>query len=91
MEELNSIMHHQLYLEERNKLKITGVTDIGIFNDESISVSTVQGDIIVRGENLHITKIDVDSGELLAEGNFYDVSYLEQQNKNESFFAKLFR
>ena len=91
MEEINLAMPHGVYLEKRNKLKITGVTDIGLFDEESITASTTEGNIVIMGEGLHITRIDLDSGELLAEGNFTGFTYTERQNKNESFLSKLFR
>ena len=66
-EEKRSTGAHNLILEERGSLTVTGVSDIDSFDEETVVVYTDLGELTVRGSGLHINKIDVDAGELELE------------------------
>ena len=53
----NGYSRHKIILEEREKLSITGVTDVIAFDEESITADTDMGVITIRGEGLHISKL----------------------------------
>jgi sporulation protein YabP len=55
---------HHIILEDRRLLSITGVTDIDSFDEETVAVYTDAGELLVRGVDLHINRIDLDTGEL---------------------------
>ena len=63
-EEKRSVGAHNLILEERGNLTITGVEDVDSFDEETVVVYTGLGELTVRGSGLHINKIDVEAGEL---------------------------
>ena len=46
---------HSLTLCDREKLTLTGVTDVDAFNEEEITVITDFGELTVKGELLQIT------------------------------------
>ncbi|MBQ3074365.1 MAG: YabP/YqfC family sporulation protein, partial [Ruminococcus sp.] len=54
MQELSQGREHSLTLVAREKLEISGVSDVKGFNEDTISVITDRGNLIVKGENLHI-------------------------------------
>ena len=92
MEEKNlSAIQHSVIMEDRKKLRISGVNDVDSFDENNITAYTALGDINVTGENLHIMKIDVEKGELFLEGNIYSFSYIDKPEKSENFFSKLFK
>ena len=56
-----------------------------------IIASTDYGELTVKGEKLHITKLSLEIGELCIEGNIAAISYADVPDKNVSFFSKVFR
>jgi len=83
--------HHHLIMEERHSMTVSGVTDIERFDEEEVVVSTELGQLSIKGQGLHLNKIDVEDGELSIEGELDSVSYSQQQVKGGSLLAKLFR
>ena len=61
---------HSLQMENRERLRLTGVSDVSGFDENLIALTTDMGELLVRGEGLHIDKIDLDAGllELLDAG-----------------------
>lgn len=91
MEENKIKMPHNLVLEDRKKLNVSGVCDVDSFDEETIVVYTQMGELTVRGNDLHINKLSVETGELLIEGLIYAVIYTDDGPKKEGFFSKVFR
>lgn len=81
---------HNLMLEERNKLTVSGVTDIGGYDEQTIVAQTEKGELTVKGEGLHIIRMSVEMGELQVEGNIVSLQYSEIQPSG-GFFSRLFK
>ena len=82
---------HNLILEGRKKLSVSGVSDVESFDDQTIVVYTGLGELCVRGQNLHIGKLSIESGELSLEGEVSSLVYTDQQKNGGGFFSKLFK
>lgn len=82
---------HALQLEERNKLTVSGVSDVDSFDEGTVVVYTSLGELTVRGEGLHILKLNTDTGELMLEGTVREMTYAAVRARSDSFFGKLFR
>ena len=80
---------HNLSLEDRSRLSVTGVEDVESFDETVIVMNTSQGNLIVRGSGLHIGKISVDVGQLSVEGSISELSY-EDKAPSGGFWQKLF-
>lgn len=81
-----------LLLENREKLCVTGVVDVESFNDQSIVAITDLGVLIIRGEELHINKLNLESNELIVEGDIFSLEYSDgETGKSKSFFGKMFK
>jgi sporulation protein YabP len=78
-----------LILDNRKKLSVTGVEDVVGFNDESVSLKTVKGDLLVSGSSLHISKLDLDTGNVELEGIINSLQYSREKN-DKSFMQRLF-
>ena len=89
-EKINS-HHHKIIMDSRRNLSITGVTDIDSFDEQMVAVFTDVGELIVRGSGLHIGKIDVDSGELILDGDIESLEYTDTISSGGSFISRLFR
>ena len=80
---------HSLQLEGREKLSLSGVEDVTGFDESLIVLSTAQGELSIRGEQLHIGRIDLDAGELEVCGSIRELSYSEA-GPARSLWARLF-
>ena len=83
---------HRIVLEERERLLINGVTDVISFDEESISADTDMGVIMIRGEGLHISKLNLDEGVLQVEGNVGMIEYADGVvSKGGFLLGKIFK
>lgn len=82
-----------LILENRERLNISGVIDVESFNDESVVVDTELGVLVVRGVDLHINKLNIDSSELGIEGEIVSCEYSDRDSRSKGggFFARMFK
>ena len=80
---------HSLILDKRKKLNLTGVTDVMGFDEQTVSLSTDCGTLIVKGENLHINKLNLDSKDVCIDGTINSLQYLTESTK--TLRSKLFR
>jgi len=82
-----------LILENREKLSLSGVIDVESFNDETVVVDTELGVLIIRGADLRINKLNIDSSELSIEGDIISCEYSDRdlRSKGSGFFARMFK
>ena len=81
-----------LVLENRNKLSVSGVNDVLSFDDQVVIIETELGLLTVKGENLKINKLNIDTSEVIVEGEINSLSYSEHQMKSEGgFLGKIFK
>ena len=84
-------LSHNLILKERKSLNISGVLDVDSFDDNAVVAYTDLGELTIKGRNLHINKINLDSGDLELDGEVYSLEYAEDRPAERGFFSKLFR
>ena len=58
-----------IVLENREKLSISGVLDVLSFDDQIIIVETELGLLTIKGEDLRINKLSIDTSETIVNGN----------------------
>lgn len=83
-----------LTLENRKKMTLNGVSEILSFNEEQILLITVLGNMDIRGEELKMTKLDVQNGDVVITGRISYVVYTtnEKKSKNkDGILSKIFR
>jgi len=82
-----------LNLESRRKLSLTGVAEVVNFNDKQITLNTNFGVLNIKGENLKMTKLDVQNGDIIIIGKINSFVYSggEARQDNESILSKLFK
>ena len=81
--------NHALSMENRETLSLTGVDDVSGFDEGSVVLSTALGSLTVRGEDLHIDRIDLELGELEVRGRIRELSY-EDPSPTGSLWSRLF-
>ena len=81
-----------LVLENREKLNVSGVNDVLSFDDQVVIIETELGMLTVKGENLKINKLNIDTSEVIVEGKINNLAYSEHQAKVEGgIFGKIFK
>lgn len=83
---------HNLILENRNRLVLTGVTDVDNFDENAISLFTELGELVIRGRKLHINVMNVETGDLSVEGDITALVYGDKDRKRKpTVMGKLFK
>lgn len=82
---------HNLILEDRKHLMVSGVSDIDSFDEETVVIYTQMGELTIKGSDLHINALNIDTGELTVEGNMYSFVYSDVDKSKGSFFSKIFK
>ena len=89
---IDSPLPHNLVLENKQKMTATGILDVDTFDEGKIVLFIRDDTLIIEGEDLHIQKLDVASGELTIDGEIYgttNTGCAQGQNKSKGFFTKL--
>lgn len=85
------LLPHNCILEDRKTLSVSGVNDVGSFDEQTIVAATDYGELTIRGEKLHITKLSLEIGELCIEGKISSLQYADVIEKSGSFLSRVFR
>lgn len=82
-----------LVLENREKLSVSGVNDVLSFDDQIVMVDTELGLLTVKGENIHINKLSLDTAEVIIEGEISSLSYSQKSIEKSSgtLLSKIFK
>lgn len=72
---MDTEVRHRLELWERKELRVTGVSHVESFTDTEISVETAMGFLVLAGDGLHITQLNLDDGTLVVEGHLSGIQY----------------
>ena len=89
-DERNREMPHTVILEGREKLSISGVVDVQSFDEDQVLLETVRGMLVVRGQGLHVERLQLEAGELLVEGEVGCLEYDDSVQPRGGFFSRLF-
>lgn len=85
-------MIQNIILEGRNKISISGVNDVESFDDGSIQLITQLGTLLIRGYELKIEKLNLDTGEVSANGDIYLMEYInDEKEKGGGLFSRIFK
>lgn len=91
---INTGVIQNLILENRGKLSISGVNDVLSFDDQVVIVETELGLLTVKGENIRINKLSIDTSEVIVEGNISYLAYSDkdmEKSKNGGLLSKIFK
>ena len=80
---------HNLTLNERKKLTLTGVSEVVSFDDTSVIMRTPLGTLIVQGSELQLKTLTTEGGNVTVEGEIAAISY-EQTRAQGGWLGRLF-
>lgn len=96
MEELNSpVKTHKLTMLNRKSCSLTGIVDVLSFDIHEILLETEQGMLMIRGDDLHVSRLTLDKGEVDIDGKIDSFTYSDMAGssgqKAQSLLGRLFR
>lgn len=80
---------HQILLQNRKSLTMTGITRVDSTNESGISVMIGDTPLEILGNNIHIAKLDVEKGIVELTGEITTIRYDQKTKKN--FVKRLFK
>lgn len=91
-EEKNIRPLHNVIMEGRKNLTISGVTDVDSFDERCIVLYTQMGELVIKGRELHINSMSVETGDMTIDGDIWALNYGDKDKKGSpTFLGKLFR
>ncbi len=93
MQEVKSLkLPHNIIMEDRKKLSVSGVQDVDCFDETVVMLFTNMGKLTVRGQNLHVNSFSVNDGEFSMEGEITSLEYTNgEKSKGVPFISKLLK
>ena len=90
---VNTNIIQNLVLENRKKLSVSGVNDVLSFDDQVVIIDTELGLLTVKGENIRINKLSLDTAEVIVEGEISSLSYSQskQEKSAGTILSKIFK
>ena len=83
---------HEVRILNRDVLSLSGINKVINFDNSEFVLSSVMGNIQIKGNNLEIILLDTDKGDLKIKGKIDGITYLNSKRENkESLFNKLFK
>lgn len=84
---------HKVVIDSREKVVITAVEDVDSFNENEVILLTNHGFITITGEELHISKLNLEEGQLVIAGMIQSVDYAdhEEERAKKGVFSRVFR
>ena len=96
MEDLKKTVNsfQNIVLENREKLSLTGILDIFSFDDQIIIIETELGLLTIKGENLKISKLSLDTSDFVVDGKISSLTYSDAATnvkKGKGLLGKIFK
>lgn len=66
---------HKLILDQRKNLTVTGVTEVVSFEEDGAVLKTVQGTLIIHGQQLKLKTLSLEGGQVDVSGTVTALHY----------------
>lgn len=89
----NTSGRHRMILESRKSCKLYGVVDVLSFDENAVLLETVDGMLMIKGAELHVSQLSLEKGEVDVDGRVDSFGYTEKTSfakKGEGLLTKLF-
>ncbi len=83
-----------IVLENREKLNVSGVKDVLSFDDQIIIVQTSLGLLTIKGDNLRVNKLNIDTSDFSVDGNIISLTYSSEHDglkEHGGLLGKIFK
>lgn len=91
MSEQNNSKIHNVIMEKRQKLNMSGIKQVVGFEDDVVVLDTEMGVLTVRGSELKIGAFSTESSDINIEGNIVALIYSEKESERGGFFRRMMK
>lgn len=87
---------HEIKLNNREELKMTGVSHVESFDEKEIILETCLGVLVIKGEELSIKQLNLEDGNVAIDGMVKSLCYAEEgllkdmKNKSKGLLNRMF-
>ena len=81
--------YHGIIIDNRSKISMTGISDVLSFDNNTVILNTVMGELTIKGEGLKVSNFTAETGDLLIEGELFAMAYTGEASK-KSRLSRLF-
>jgi len=84
---------HKVVIDSRTKVVVTAVEDVDSFNENEVILLSNHGFITITGEDLHISKLSLEDGQLVVDGKIQSIDYAdhEEERAKRGVFSRMFK
>lgn len=87
---LDNNLKHNIILECRSILTLTGINEIDSFDEMCVVANTLMGELTIKGKDFNISNLNVETGELCMTGEISALYYNVSKEKS-SILSKIFK
>lgn len=90
----NKAHEHKCLLFNRNRMELSGVSNVISFDANEIILTTQLGDLLIKGNDLHISKLNLENSNVDVEGKIDAIIYSNKSLSDgnaKGILARLFR
>ncbi len=69
---------HRLEIEHKKSMYVTGVKDVPVFSDKTMTIKLDGETLVVQGQGLSVKSLDVEGGNLSVLGTVHSLKYSSQ-------------
>lgn len=92
IEEKQTNIMQNIILENRKKLTLTGIKDVLSFDDEIVVVESELGLLNIKGTDLRVNKISVETGDVIVDGTIRAIEYSDKDiTSKQGLIGKIFK
>jgi sporulation protein YabP len=90
------VAEHSVNLLDRSQANLTGVSKVVTFDEKEIILESSMGFLVVSGNDLHITMLNLDEGKVELQGTVTSIEYNKAQGgdlkvKGRNIMNRLFK
>ncbi len=93
MPEYNNITsNHNVIMEERKKLVLSGILEVISFEEDNAELKTTSGNLTIRGNDFKMENYNSETGDLNISGSVYALVYTNDTAENKGgIFKRIFK
>lgn len=80
---------HLVSIDNRQAIELTGINDVPVFDENDVQLCSDFGDISIKGENMKVEELSLDSGIVKINGKITAIIYTDNK-KTKGFFKRVF-
>lgn len=82
---------HDIIIKSRANMELCGVLNVISFDEQSVCLETSMGEMVIDGENLHVSALDTDRGTITLDGKINGLYYsTDSAEGKKGLFGRIF-